>query len=366
MTDPTRDLLRTAGIAWLAARALVGIAAVIVGVLEAGDRGPYPWFDRGLLAWDGDWYRAIAENGYRPGEEEIRFFPLFPLLGRIVGFPAFDNASIGLVIVANAMALVASLMIGTLALRITGNADIAHRSIWLVALWPASFVLVFAYSEALFLVLTAWAGLAIRDRRWEHAAAAGFLATLTRPTGLAIAVLVVAVVTQDGRTSARERGRQGGALIGPFLGFALFASVSAREHGAFLAPVDSQRVHRGEFVDPLRRLLRGVEDIVGDEVFGDGLHLPFALVAIVGVVLLARYVGRPEAIYAGTIVLVAISADNWNSLERYTLNAYPMMIGFAAFLTDLGRTLVWRVTIVASAAGLVGMSVLTWTGDYVP
>jgi len=65
-------------------------------------------------------------------------------------------------------------------------------------------------------------------------------------------------------------------------------------------------------------------------------------------------------------VLVAISADNWNSLERYTLNAYPMMIGFAALLTDLGRTVVWRVTLIASSAGLVGMSVLTWTGAYVP
>jgi hypothetical protein len=366
VTGSTRDLLRTAGLAWVTARALVGISAAIVGVLETGDRGPYHWFDRGLLAWDGDWYRAIAENGYRLGEEEIRFFPLFPLLGRIVGLPFLDNASIGLVIVANAMALAASLMIGTLALKITDNLEIAHRSIWLVSLWPASFVLVFAYGEALFLVLTAWAGIALRDRRWGHVAAAGFLATLTRPTGLAIALLVVAVVLSDGRMTAREGARQGLALIAPFLGFAVFGMIATREHGEFFAPVDSQEVHRGEFVDPLRRLLRGFEDIVGDEMFGDGLHLPFALVAIVGVVLLARYVGRPEAIYTGAIVLVAISADNWNSLERYTLNAYPVMIGFAAFLTDLNRILLWRATIVASSAGLVGMTVLTWTGEYVP
>ena len=366
MTGPTRDLLRTAGLAWLVARVLVGLSAVVVGVLESGDRGPYSWFDRGLLAWDGDWYRAIAEDGYRPGDEEIRFFPLFPLLGRIVGLPFLDNASVGLVIVANVAAVAAALMIGVLALRVTENTDIAHRTIWLVSLWPASFVLVFAYSEALFLALTAWAGLALRDRRWEHVAAAGFLATLTRPTGLAIAALVVAVVLADGRVAAKEGARQALALIAPFLGFAVFGLISRREHGEFFAPVDSQEVHRGEFVDPLRRISRGFDDIVGDEMFGDGLHLPFALLAIVGVWMLARYVGRPEAIYTGAIVLVAISADNWNSLERYTLNAYPIMIGFAAVITDLGRPLLWRATLAASAAGLVGMTVLAWTGEYVP
>lgn len=366
MTGPPRDLLRTAGLAWLAARVLVGISAVIVGLLESGDRGPYPWFDRGLLTWDGDWYRAIAENGYRPGEEEIRFFPLFPLLGRIVGLPFLDNASIGLVIVANIAALGAALMIGVLALRISENTVIAHRTIWLVSLWPASFVLVVAYSEALFLVLTAWAGLALRDRRWEHVAAAGFLATLTRPTGLAFAALIVAVMLADGRVAAREGARQALALVAPFLGFAVFGLISLREHGEFFAPVDSQEAHRGEFVDPLRRISRGFDDIVGDEMFGDGLHLPFVLLAIVGVWMVARYVGRPEAIYTGAIVLVAISADNWNSLERYTLNAYPIMIGFAALVTDLGRTLLWRFALAISAAGLVAMTVLAWTGEYVP
>lgn len=366
MTDSTRSLLRTAGLAWLAARVLVAAGAVIVAAIEAADHGPYSWFDRGLLAWDGDWYRAIAEDGYRPGDEEIRFFPLYPLLGRLVGLPFLDNASVGLVVVANVAALAAALLIGTLARRVTENETIAHRSIWLVSLWPASFVLVFAYSEALFLVLTVWAGLALRDRRWEHVAAAGFLATLTRPTGLAIAALVVAVVLADGRVAAREGARQALAVIAPFAGFVTFGLISRREHGEFFAPVDSQEVHRGEFVDPLRRISRGFDDLVGDETFGDGLHLPFALLAIVGVWMLARYVGRPEAIYTGAIVLVAISADNWNSLERYTLNAYPMMIGYAALLTDLGRPWLWRTAVAASAAGMVGMTVLAWTGDYVP
>ena len=79
-----------------------------------------------------------------------------------------------------------------------------------------------------------------------------------------------------------------------------------------------------------------------------------------------RRVGRPEAAFGAVIVIAALSADNWNSLERYTLNAYPIMIGFAAVITDLGRPLLWRATLAASAAGLVGMTVLAWTGEYVP
>lgn len=366
MTSSTRDLLRTTALAWLVSRALVAVAAVIVRLLEARDRGPYGWFDRGLLAWDGDWYRAIAENGYRPGEEEVRFFPLFPLLGRIVGFPFGGDAELGLILVANLGAAGAAVLIGILALRVTGRATVAHRSIWLMSLWPASFVLVFAYSEGLFLVLTAWAGLAIRDRRWEQVAIAGCAAAMTRPTGLAIAVLVVAAAWGDGAVPARDRLRQLTAAAAPFVGFLIVGLVAADQHGEFLAPVDAQGEHRGDAIDPIRRFGRGFADLVGDETFGDGLHLPFAVVAVVGVVLVLRHVGRPEAIYTGVIVLVALSADNWNSLERYTLNAYPVMIGFAAAATELGRTLWWRTALAASGVGFVGMTVLTWTGEYVP
>jgi hypothetical protein len=37
----------------------------------------------GLLGWDANWYRRIAEIGYGgAGRTSVRFFPLYPLLTR--------------------------------------------------------------------------------------------------------------------------------------------------------------------------------------------------------------------------------------------------------------------------------------------
>ena len=366
MTPRSRALLRTSALAWLASRAVVAIAAVGVWIVESTGRGPYPTFDRGLFAWDGDWYRLIAEHGYGTGGEEIRFFPLYPWLGRALGAPLGSEGA-GLLIVANASALVAGLLIGAVTLRATDRPMVAHRTIWLVMLWPASFVLVFAYSEALFLVLTAWVWLAARDRRWIQATVAGCAAGATRPTGLALTVLV-ALLAAPGWSASDivERLRRGAAIAAPVGGFVLVGLVAADQHGAFRGPIDTQDGLRGDLVDPFRRFATGIGDAFGAERFGDGLHLPFAVVAVAGVVLVARHVGRAEALYAGLIVLVAISADNWNSLERYTLNAFPVMIGFAAALSDQARERWWWTAIASSSVAMIGTTTLAWTGDYVP
>ena len=70
--------------AWLASRVLVVVALLVTRGLHGGypRAGAAPGA-HGWWAWDAGWYRAIAEHGYpRSGGEELRFFPLLPLLGR--------------------------------------------------------------------------------------------------------------------------------------------------------------------------------------------------------------------------------------------------------------------------------------------
>ena len=61
-----QDDVRVAVPAWLEARLYVAAAFAVTGALV--DRlEPPPAFtplEDGLLAWDGTWYRAIADNGY--------------------------------------------------------------------------------------------------------------------------------------------------------------------------------------------------------------------------------------------------------------------------------------------------------------
>ncbi len=359
-----RRLLRTALIAWLGVRALV--AAVWLVLTIADRREPVERLPRGLLAWDGDWYDLIARVGYQPDGEEIRFFPLYPWLGRAAGLVAGDRPGIGLVVVANLAALAAAVLLGAFALRVGRDWSTARAAVWAMSFWPAAFVFVFAYSEALFVTLTLVCALAARDRRWMIAAMAAFLAGLTRPTALALAVLLVAAAADEWRdVPATRRALRAGACLSPFAGVGAFALLSRRWHGALDGPFSTQEPLRGDLVDPFSRIGQGVLDAVGPERFGDGLHLPFALLAVAAIALVWREVGRAEALYTAAFVVVAISAENWNSLERYTLNAFPVFVAFGA-LASRRRRLVQIGALAVSAAGLVGLTTLAWTGHYVP
>ena len=65
----------------MVARVLVVIAYVLVAA-AADEFAPHratPKLDQHLLAWDGDWYDAIAADGYGPlPPEAVRFFPSSP------------------------------------------------------------------------------------------------------------------------------------------------------------------------------------------------------------------------------------------------------------------------------------------------
>ena len=100
--------------AWLVARVLTAaafvLAIVVADRLTPGAR-PHQ-IDEGLLAWDGTWYRDIATGGYAlTGEGGVRFFPLFPLLGRILGLGISSAAGPVLVVVANVSSYVLLILV---------------------------------------------------------------------------------------------------------------------------------------------------------------------------------------------------------------------------------------------------------------
>src|SRR5690606_13741427 len=134
---------------------------------------------QGLFGWDGVFYRAIAEQGYASSSvETARFHPLYALLGW---------NEVGLIVLANVAALLAAALVHRLVVEVLGDRDLARRSATVVGIAPPAFCLVWAYSEGVFLVLSAFALLAMHRRWWWWAAAAGALATLTRPTGVLLA-----------------------------------------------------------------------------------------------------------------------------------------------------------------------------------
>ena len=115
--------------------------------------------------------------------------------------------------------------------------------------------------------------------------------------------------------------------------------------------------------DPFSRLVEGVGELTSTDTFGDGLHLPFALGLVVLLALCARRLPGSLTVYSALIVWVTLSAENLNSLERYGLNAFPLVVALALCTADERLD---RAVLTISGAGLVGLATLAWLGAYVP
>lgn len=367
MTGTFRRDLAAVLPAWVVARLLV--VGSMLGVRLYVDHihdGERPLqVGQGLLAWDGAWYRALVESGYSGVDQEgIRFFPGFVLLGRLFDAVLPGGAGVALVVLANVAALVAMALLLRLVREVTGDAGLAGRAVWLTACFPPAFVLVWGYAEALFLLLAVATFLALARRNWWWAAVLASAAAVTRPTGALLAVAALASVWPGwGAAEPRERIARTAAVIGGPVGFGAFVWWASALVDEAFAPLIVQRELRGDPIDPVRRLLAGLGELFGPDALGDGLHIPFAIGFTVLAVMAFRRLPLGHAAFGAACLVVALAADNLNSLERYALNGFPIVVALAA-LVDRGR--LRRLVPVISGLGMVALTVLAVMGEYVP
>jgi hypothetical protein len=145
--------------------------------------------------WDATWYLGIAQSGYF-SQQATAFFPLYPLLVRIVGAMIGGHWLAAGLLVSNLGTLGGFIGLALLATHEFGSQRTAALAINCFAAYPLAFFLAAPYTEGPFIALAAFALFFARIGRSDWAACCVFLATLTRPTGLA---LVAPIVWEHGR-----------------------------------------------------------------------------------------------------------------------------------------------------------------------
>jgi hypothetical protein len=300
--------------------------------------------------WDSDWYVQIAQHGYVWPSSRPAFFPLYPLLigglGRLLG----GHTVLAGVLVSLAACAGAFVLLDRLArLRLGGEA--ARRAVLFLAVFPTTLFLGAVYSESLFLVLTLAAFLLAERGRFAAAGAAGGLAALTRPAGLA---LVPALALVAWRSPDRRRALAGVATIP--LAFALYPLLLWVWIGRPLAFLDAQegiwQRHLSPY-GPLGGFVEGVEQRAAKDVLVAG-----ALVALS--VLAWRRLGAAYGVYAlASLALPLTWPSNTHalwSIARFGLVLFPVLLVLATLATTRLRTAVLAVVL----AGLGAYEVVKW------
>jgi len=321
----------------------------------------------GLLAWDGQWYERIARHGYEAiPRTGVRFFPLYPFLGRLLGFVFGGMVDVALLVLANVPALLFAALVVRLVRREGGDDRAAERAAWFTALVPSGFVLVFAYSEAIAGCFAVAMFLALRSKRWWWAALWGFLSGLTRPSGALLAApAIVEGLRGSRRLSASEVVGRLAAVVAPVVGVGTYLVWVGARFGHAMLPLDIQQRSwlRGGFLNPAVAFWRSASAAFSGHFGGNGIHFPLLVVAIVLVVVVCLRWPLSYGAYAAATLVVALSAHRLGSVERYCFSTFPFVLGIVS-LTRSRRIEVGAL--VVSGACMAGFATLALLGAYVP
>jgi hypothetical protein len=183
-------------IAFVITRLMVAVVTyfsmILIPVLPGADHwryNPRNVIPDGLIRWDSWSYISIVNNGYSLKANTTAFFPLYPLLIRLISSLKGNLWTSGLWI-SNISFLIALFYIYALSKQEFDDGT-ASRTVFYIAAAPAAFFFSTVYTESVFLLFLAACFYYSRNGKWLLAAIAGALASATRLTGVLAASFIL-------------------------------------------------------------------------------------------------------------------------------------------------------------------------------
>jgi hypothetical protein len=262
------------------------------------------------------WYLHISAQGYDRPEASV-FFPLYPILIRVASrFLPPLGAALGI------STLAAFFLFWGLyeLLRTELSPARVHQTVFLCAVWPASFIFFAAYSESLLFALILWSLVMARNERWLAAALLGCAASITKAAGVVVLVPLLVMAMRRPRKTAL-------LLVLVPLGSALFLGWLHAAGHMFLSS-SYATYWRTLTAPPWMTLWTALESLV---------HHPTAILAlnfaflVTDCFLVARSQLRIEyLLYSVAAIVMFLSKETsppLQSMMRYLLIVFPAFVG---------------------------------------
>ncbi|MEI6198912.1 MAG: mannosyltransferase family protein [Actinomycetota bacterium] len=375
-SDPWGKTLRRAGVVYLMSRLFVVMGAAIAVAAQAvtdrtNDIVPANGL-KGLAAildsWDGHWYLDVVREGYPHhimpnvtyfvSDARAAFFPLYPRLVHyldilIPGGPV-------------SVALAINIVLGALFVFLAGylcrdlfDIKTAEKAMILIALFPGSFVLSMAYSEALMLTIVALCFIALRDKHWVWAGVLAAMATATRPNGIAL-VAACAVASYLAIRNNREWRSLLAPVLSPlgFLGFMWFLRMHTGENMAWF------RVQREAWQEGTSFGATAVQRTYDFFVHPVSSPTSVLTAASVAAMVISLYLARKYKMnliywsYTAVVLALMLIPATVTARPRFLFTAFPLFFPVARALRDEDETW-WPIVVMVMIGGLV-----TVTGIY--
>lgn len=352
--------------------AAAGVRASQLAV-EANQEGvPHPGSPARLAfetftLWDARWYLEIVRGGYPADipepitfhqlEARAAFFPLYPMLVKALDVVLPSGDVFAALVINLVLGLAATFLVGLLARRLFDD-TVAERAMVLFAVFPGSFVLSFAYSEALLIVLAALCLWWLLDERWVLAGVAAALATAARPNAVALiaACAVAALIAVRRRRDWRSLWAPALSPIG-LLSFHAYLAVHTGERSAWF------RVQREAWKEGTSfgaTAVKNTFEFLTQPLSSPTNAVTFATLVALGFGLwaLRRHpLPWPMMVYVAVVVWLMLAPATVTARPRFLFTAFPLIISSAAWWPRRDRA-GWDLMLVGCGAGLTALTVL--------
>ena len=299
------------------------------------------------IRWDTVCYLLIAESGYTVQAGLTGWPPLYPILIRIFALVFRPPIFAALVVSGLATWLAFTLLY----VLITENHDEtrARNSLFLYAIYPQSFFLVYGYSEATFFVFVVASLLLAQKKYWGWAGILAGAAALTRNQG----ILLSMVLLWEGVLQFREKPDQRfSALFRPLVAGTIpllaFGAFSLYVHEILKAgwPWQTLSYYWGEYLGlPWQGILGNARRLLTVSTSTDWYWLPTTIVDLLFAITIPLVLafnlrlGRSShMIYAWAVLLLSLIKlepnDTLWAFSRYALTIFPFFVAASPVVTN--------------------------------
>lgn len=358
-------------------RLIVALALVFSAkfVRRVGDIFPdvTPRWYRYLLRWDATWYLKIASEGYSYNgndlvQQSVVFYPLYPLIAKVVSSVLGISEAVALLIVSNVSILIATLLFFKLIKDDFGD-EVALYATAALSFFPTSLFFSVAYTESLALLLIVTFFLLLKKERFLLASIFAALTLATRSTGIVLCLpLLFEIWRQRGRDPRRAIREAGLSMILATSGlwlYMIYLWVAFKSPLSFLT--DRRAWQGGAAIgsDLLRvLLLMPFRHLIDVWKFGpdpNTLSPWFFLGSLFVIVWFRRWLSHSLLVYAlAALLLPYVTFNNpigFVPFTRYIMLAFPVFI-------LAGRIFQERVWLGYSVIGLSAAMLFMYTALY--
>ena len=275
--------------------------------------------------FDGVHYLGIAKDAYSAQFTQA-FFPLYPILVKIVSFVTFGNFVVAGLLVSN-LAFLAALILFYKLIAKTHSEKIALWSTLFLLAFPTSFYFGAIYTEGLFFLMIVAAFYLAEQKKFWQAAIVGSLASSTRLIGL---FLTPFIVSWKNLKSALP------ALIVPigFLTYVLYLKIQFNNPFYFLwaQSIFGQERSVGSIIllpQVIYRYLKILSTVAGQPFINAVLELSSTIIALTLLIFAIRIVKLPWILFGFAAIIIPTLTGTFASMPRYILVAFPIYIALA-------------------------------------